>query len=155
MSPLLPQGSKTAIVIPFSLPVINLGTCRRHSLGQYLWEKVCWNVLENNLLPTVRDKGNKTVRLPLSLSPSFPLSLSPLPGIIVLLNQQIAYSPVLLFLGFPGGTSGKEPFCQCRKHKRGFDPWVGKIPWRRAWQSTPVFLPGESHGQSTLAGYSP
>ena len=37
----------------------------------------------------------------------------------------------------------------------GFDPWVGKIPWRRKWQPTPVFLPGESHGQRTLIGYSP
>ena len=37
----------------------------------------------------------------------------------------------------------------------GFDPWVGKIPWRRAQQPTPVFLPGESHGQRILAGYSP
>ena len=37
----------------------------------------------------------------------------------------------------------------------GFDPWVGKILWRRAWKPTPVFLPGESHGQRTLAGYSP
>ena len=34
-----------------------------------------------------------------------------------------------------------------------FDPWVGKITWRRAWQSTPVFLPGESHGQRSLVGY--
>ena len=37
----------------------------------------------------------------------------------------------------------------------GFDPWVGKILWRRAWQPTPVFLPGESHGQRSLGGYSP
>ena len=45
---------------------------------------------------------------------------------------------------FPGGASGKEPTCQCRRRKRhGFNPWVGKIPWRRAWQPTPVFLPGE------------
>ena len=36
-----------------------------------------------------------------------------------------------------------------------FDPWVGKIPWSRAWQPTPVFLPGDSHGQRSLAGYSP
>ena len=35
------------------------------------------------------------------------------------------------------------------------DPWVRKIPWRREWQPTPVFLPGESHGQSSLVGYSP
>ena len=57
---------------------------------------------------------------------------------------------------FPGGASGKEPACQCRRHKRHwFDPWVRKIPWRRKWQPTPVFLPGESHGQRSLAGYSP
>ena len=42
---------------------------------------------------------------------------------------------------------------QCRR--REFDSWVRKIPWRRKWQPTPVFLPGESHGQSSLAGYSP
>ena len=35
-----------------------------------------------------------------------------------------------------------------------FDPWVGKIPWRRAWQPIPVFLPGESHGQRSVVGYS-
>ena len=46
---------------------------------------------------------------------------------------------------FPGGVSGKEPTCQCRRHKRlRFNPWIRKIPWRRAWQPTPVFLPGES-----------
>ena len=57
--------------------------------------------------------------------------------------------------GFPGGTSGKEPLCQCRRHKRrGLDSWVGKIPWRRAWQPFPVFLPGKSHVQRSLAGYS-
>ena len=45
--------------------------------------------------------------------------------------------------------------CQHRNHKtRGFDPWVGKIPWRRKWQPTPVFMPGKSHGQRSLAGYS-
>jgi len=57
---------------------------------------------------------------------------------------------------FPGGASGKGPACQCRTRKRcGFDPWVGKIPWRRAWQPTSVFLPEESHGQRSLASYSP
>jgi len=39
--------------------------------------------------------------------------------------------------------------------KLKFDPWVGKIPWRRAWQPTPVSLPGDSHGQRSLTGYSP
>ena len=59
-------------------------------------------------------------------------------------------------LDFPGGASGKEPACQCRIHKRHrCYPWVRKIPWRRKWQPTPVSLPGESHGQRSLAGYSP
>jgi len=40
-------------------------------------------------------------------------------------------------------------------NRHGFDPWVGKIPWRRAWQPTLVLFPGESHGQRSLAGYSP
>ena len=47
-------------------------------------------------------------------------------------------------LGFPGGSSCKEPLCQCRRCKRpGFNSRVGKIPWRRAWTPTAVFLPGE------------
>ena len=58
-----------------------------------------------------------------------------------------------VMMGFPGGISGKEPACQCGRH--GFNPWIAKILWRRAWQPTPVFLPGESHGQRSLAGYSP
>ena len=48
--------------------------------------------------------------------------------------------------------SGKEPACQCRR--QGFNPWVRKIPWRRAWQPIPVFLPGESCGQRSLVRYS-
>ena len=50
--------------------------------------------------------------------------------------------------------SGKESACR-RCQRRGFDPWVGKIPWRRKWQPTPVFLPGRSHSQGNLAGYRP
>ena len=51
---------------------------------------------------------------------------------------------------FPGDASGKEPACQCRICKRcQFNPWVRKIPWRRAWQPTPIFFPGESQGQSS------
>ena len=48
----------------------------------------------------------------------------------------------------PGGASGKEHACQHRGCKRqAFDLWVGKIPWSRKWQSTPVFLPGKLHAQ--------
>ena len=55
--------------------------------------------------------------------------------------------------GLPWWFCGKESACQCRRC--GFNPWVRKIPWRRKWHSTPVFLPGESHGHRSLVGYSP
>ena len=67
-------------------------------------------------------------------------------------------------LGFPDGTRGKKqknktkqnPSANAGEGKRcRFDPWFGDIPWRRAQQPPPVFLPGESHGQRSLAGYSP
>ena len=54
---------------------------------------------------------------------------------------------------FPCGVGGKEPAYQCRRLKRCIYSWIGKIPWRRAWQPTPAFLPGESHGQRSPAGY--
>ena len=62
-----------------------------------------------------------------------------------------------IFVNLLDGTSGKEPACQCRRRKRREpDPArVRKIPWRSAWQPTPIFLPGESHGQRSLADYSP
>ena len=54
------------------------------------------------------------------------------------------------------GASGKKPVCQCRRHKRRrFNSWVRKTPWRRKWQPTQVLLPGKSHGQRSLVGYSP
>ena len=56
-------------------------------------------------------------------------------------------------LVYSSGASGKEPACQCRRH--GFDPWVGKILWRKKWLHTQGFLPGESHGQRRLMSYSP
>jgi len=56
-------------------------------------------------------------------------------------------------LGLLWWLSGKELTYSCRRC--GFNPWVRKIPWRRKWQPTPVLLPGKSHGQRSLAGYSP
>ena len=59
-------------------------------------------------------------------------------------------------MGLPKWLNGKEPTCQSKKNKRhSFDPWVGKIPWRRKWQPSPVFLPRKSYGQRSLVGYSP
>ena len=57
------------------------------------------------------------------------------------------------YWGHPWWLSDKESACQCRRH--GFDPWIGKIPWRRAWQPISVFLPGKFHVQRSLKGFSP
>ena len=56
-------------------------------------------------------------------------------------------------LGFPGGSDGKKSACNVGEP--GFDTWVGKIPWRRAWQPISVLLPGESHGHRSLEDCSP
>ena len=95
---------------------------------------------------------NTPTSLPWVGSPTLPSTISSRMGSIC-----SPWCPAYSFLCvFPAGTSSKKPACQCKRHKRcGFDPWVGKIPGRRAWQPTPVFLPGESHGQRSLAGYSP
>ena len=56
-------------------------------------------------------------------------------------------------MGLPWWLSGKESACKCQRP--GFDPWVVKIPWRREWQPTAVFLLGKSYGQRSLVGYNP
>ena len=68
-------------------------------------------------------------------------------------RQSLALQPDSLpLMGFPGGSDGRV----CRKcGKPGFDPWVGKIPWRRKRQPIPVFLPGKYHGQRSLVGCTP
>ena len=57
------------------------------------------------------------------------------------------------FKGFPGGSDGKESFCNAGDP--GLIPGSGRSPWKREWLPTPAFLPGKSHGQRTLAGCSP
>ena len=80
-------------------------------------------------------------------------------GTIINLFEGLTYlspSNRLTFIGFPTWLSGKESPCQCRRGRRlRFNPRVRKIHWRRKWHSTPVFLPGKSHGQRSLVGYSP
>ena len=65
--------------------------------------------------------------------------------------SNLACTHTCTYSGFPGGVSGKEPDCQCRRHKRcGFDPCIRKVPWRRKWQPTPISLPGKPRGQRSL-----
>ena len=98
-------------------------------------------------------RTNLNLRAGLNLTQSFP-SLDKSPIFLTLKFTNIyCKMGVYAHFGLPWWLSNKEPACQCRRHKRrGFNPWVGKIPWRRKWQPTPVFLPGKSHGQRSLAG---
>ena len=73
----------------------------------------------------------------------YPVSLLSLPPFILLVH-----TPIIAWW-----FSGKESACHCRR--RGFSPRIGEIPWRREWLPIPGFLPGKSHGQSSLVGYSP
>ena len=63
------------------------------------------------------------------------------------------YSGLPHLVGLPDGSNSKESAFHCSRW--GFLPWIRKIPWKREWQPTPAFLPGKSHGQRSLAGYSP
>ena len=54
-------------------------------------------------------------------------------------------------MGFPSGSAVKNQPAMQETQESGFDPWIRKIPWRRAWQPNPIFLSGESHGQRSLA----
>ena len=98
-------------------------------------------------------------RQPLRIRPlgvSLVLKGSSVPGISkshVLFQYFWSNSQKYWLMGLLSWLNGKESACQCRRHR--FDSWVGKIPWRRKWLPTPVFLPGEFHGQRSLVGYSP
>ena len=72
------------------------------------------------------------------------------------LHQMVITQLLCCKRGFPGCTAVKEPACHCRREKRRrFDPWVEKMPWRRAWHSIPAFLPGGSRGQRSLVRQQP
>ena len=95
----------------------------------------------------------------------------PVSGFLQRFNIELPYDPAIslwgiylekiivqkdtcnIIFGLPYWLSGKQSACQCRS--RVVNPWVGKILQRRKWEPTPVFLPGESHGQRNLVGYSP
>ena len=80
-------------------------------------------------------------------------TFSPCKLAIDLISQQLSCGYIYSRLGLPWWCRGSSICLQCGRP--GFDPWVGKIPWRRKWQPTPVFLPGESHGRKSLVGHSP
>ena len=98
---------------------------------------ICLFVDEFTLLPaaTTSPQGKHSLS-PNSQSPAFTQN-------VVYLRCPVKYA------GLPWWLNVKESTCQCRR--LGFDPWIGKIPWKRKWPPTPAFLPGKSHGQKGLA----
>ena len=86
--------------------------------------------------------------------PPLPLTNQVFPHFKSISFFEVMIIPSAKYLGFSGGTNSKEPTCQCRIKTR-VQSLVTEILWRRAWQPTPVFLHGESHGQRSLMGYSP
>ena len=105
-----------------------------------------WSLLRLASIESVIPSSHLILCHPLLLLPSI------LPSIRVFSSE----STLNICWDFPGGAHGKEPMCQGKRPKRcRLDPWVGKMPWRRQWQPTPVSLPGESHGQRSLVSNSP
>ena len=115
------------------------------------WTK--WHVL------LINDRYSKRGKLPCIHSPANKthLYVQYLISANLVSKKRVLFK--LIFLRLKRGSrwlSGKESACQCRRHRvHRFNPWVRKIPWRKKWQPTPVFLPGESHGLRSLWGYSP
>ena len=111
------------------------------------------------LIPTLTGLQPLWSSLPFLNTPRscLPQILHFVPSTLVLFLYNLHICIILEFSlntrGLPWWFSGKDSACPCRR--RGFDPWVGKILWRRKWQPTPVFLPGKYHGQRNLAGCSP
>ena len=107
-------------------------------------------------IPCVRSQGDRGQETSISLSCTQYVVVILFVGILLRWFPAKDFTLLLrgnliITMNFPSGASGKEPSCQCRRNKRcGFDPWIRKIPWRRAWQPTLVFLPGESRGQRSL-----
>ena len=123
-----------------------------------LWRDHCWrnSPMASLTLLYVIDKLKEGTGI-LHVAPSCNSSEASFPSrkVLSVLLVAIKVTGAHTTPGFPGGSASKEPACQCRRHKwTRFDPWVGKIPWRRKWQPTPVFLPREFHGQQSLADHT-
>ena len=105
---------------------------------------LCASLLSLPLLirtPVLLDEG-PPIR-PRSLNCPLSPNIIAFSGIGVQTSTYKLWGDTIQFVGFPDGASSKEPTWQGRRHS--FDPWVGKMPWRRAWQPASVFLPGKSH----------
>ena len=137
-----------------------LGTCVKQLFKSYFSNKVWMRILPPEILLLGAFSGNFSqpscsccllnwvwlFAIPWTVACQASLSFTIFQSLLKLMSHW----------GFSSGASGKEPTCQCRRCKRHrSDTWARKIPWGRAQQPTPVFLPEESHGHRSLAGCSP
>ena len=141
-----PQPTLCSLLISLGIVMVPLGmSCNRVTVSVYWTTRSGWNWLVCGHDPF---ESNQFVLYPWAMSffqrfcpdPFLPVSEWKIKTAAREEASQVA--------------SGKELACQCRRHSR-FDSWVGKMPWRRVWQASPIFLPRESHGQRSLVGYSP
>ena len=105
---------------------------------EWTWERQCISPWKDSFTPTASPPASST-------KPLLQLTLSE--WLFFLYCSERASQVATEVKNLPANAG------RCKR--RGFNPWVGKIPWRRKWQPTPVFLPGEFHGQRSLVGYSP
>ena len=117
---------------------------------------LCYTVGSHYFIRSVNGVYVSTATLQFAPTPSFPPWFPYVYSLCLCVYFFFANKTIcIIFLGFLGGASGKEPAYQCRRHKKcRFNPRVKKIPQRKPWQTTPVFLAGEFHGQRSLAGYT-
>ena len=122
----------------FKASVLQAKTC------SYSMHQLHLPPLQNSCPDLLMKRETQNGASALEASQAGPLCPTPTPSVCQEFSNGRSQSPLW--------CSGKESACQCRRC--GFDAWIGKIPWRGAWQPTPVFLPGNSCGQRNLAGYS-
>ena len=142
-SPLKGKEGNTFVVDRFFLPI---------------FEEGCWHVLRLTWQRNERNlqRSQKKMKASSRQMAKSTLGLQPCRSPVIVwlglnLNTYLKLNKTLF--GLPCWLRQKRIRLHCGRC--GLDPWVGKIPWRRAWQSTLVFLPGESQGQRSLVGYSP
>ena len=130
------------VAIAFSTCIYDVCLISVQLLSEILFWKKSFVLLTSKQFPRIAFRNPKVRFVPIPYTFLFFLQF---------MSPEIM--PFVVIIWLPRWHSGKEFACQCRRG--GFDPWVGKISWRSAWQPTPVFLPAEFHGQRSLAGYSP
>ena len=133
-------GASPVALVVKNLPASVCMSVTRSVMSNSLWPHALWPsyaVLQARIL--------EWIAIPFSRGSSRPRD-----------QTQVSWIAGRFFAVWATGKSKLKLKNNCRRHKgHSFDPWVRTLPWRRKWQRTPVFLPGESHGQRSLVGYSP